>query len=140
VDHVTAAACAHILKRYGNTAGSSADVSYKLSEADLNRSKDRLAGALDGHVTIRELASECGLSMTGFTRAFRFTTGMDPHEWLGCHRMELARSLARSDRLTISEIASSCGFRSEAHLRRAFHGTMLAAPQPPDDTGQKDRP
>jgi AraC family transcriptional regulator len=140
VDHVTAAASAHILKRYGNTASSAADVSYKLSETDLNRSKDRLAGALDGRVTIRELAAECGLSMTGFTRAFRFTTGMDPHEWLGCYRMDLARSLVRNTRLTTAEIAASCGFRSEADLYRAFRKTTLTGPRGPDDKGRRKWP
>jgi AraC family transcriptional regulator len=125
VDHITAAASAHILKRYGGTGGSDTPTS-PLSAQELSRSRDQLAASLSGRVTLRELACQCGMSITAFSRAFRFSTGMEPHEWLTQHRIALARSLMEKTRLPLTEIAAACGFHSEAHLTRSFRKTNSA--------------
>lgn len=127
VDHVTAAACAHVLKRYGGAAAP-ARTSHKLSRTELAKSEDRLAAGLNSQVTVRELAADCGMSLTGFLRAFRFTTGMQPYAWLERHRMDLARSLAENTCLPIETIATCCGFCSGGHMRRALLKTSASLP------------
>ncbi|TPN83250.1 helix-turn-helix transcriptional regulator [Mesorhizobium sp. CU2] len=119
VDHITTAAGAHILRRYGGT-GRDGKVKHSLSAAQLNRSRDQLAASLGGTVTLREMARELGMSATEFSGAFRFSTGMEPHRWLNRHRISLAGSLLEKTRLTLAEIAAACGFQSETHMVRSL--------------------
>jgi len=82
------------------------------------RAKEVMNDSLD--VSLSELARECRLSITHFTRAFRHSTGMSPHQWLLAQRVSRAKQLLEQSGLAMAEIATRCGFSSQSHLNAVF--------------------
>lgn len=67
-------------------------------------------------LTLAEMAAVCGLSPSHFVRAFSRTFGVPPHQYVLDLRLDLAERLLADSRLTIADIAHSCGFSSQSHF------------------------
>jgi AraC family transcriptional regulator len=129
VDHVTFAVAAHFMRAYGGKAapGPSED---RLATWQEVRLKEMLSANLDGEVSVSSLAVECGLPLTRFSRAFRRSTGMPAHRWLMQRRVDRALDLLRRTAgLKVVEIATVCGFASEAQLRRTLWRMAGSTPE-----------
>ena len=74
----------------------------------------------EGDVRISEVADQCGLSSSYFSRAFKRESGLPPHRWLMKRRVERARELLRKSDLHLAEIAQICGFVDQSHFARVF--------------------
>jgi AraC-like DNA-binding protein len=120
IDHVALAFHAHIMRAYGNAAVPDDLASGGLSPWQLRRVLDFLSAHLSDDPTVAELARECGLSSGYFTRAFRQTTGVTPHQWLIRKRVERARGLLLGNGLGLADIALVCGFVDQSHFTRVF--------------------
>ena len=120
VDHVTSAIAAHVVHRYGAADGRRRTFESELTLRQLARAKEVIRADLNGNITLTRLAGECGLSLTGFRKAFASTVGMPPHRWLLERRIERAMDLVRHSALALSDVALDCGFQSERHMTRAF--------------------
>jgi AraC family transcriptional regulator len=81
-----------------------------------------------GAVSAEELASLCGLSRSYFTRAFKVSMGLSPHQWLVRQRIGRAAEMLEATQDSISVIALSCGFADQSHLTRRFHATVGVSP------------
>lgn len=127
VDHVTLAVGVHVAHSYGGMRVRRR-VPGQLALWQEKRAKERLEASLDGDVSLRTLAAECGLSRSHFSRAFRVTTGMAPYQWLLHRRIERAQDLLRNTRQTIAEVALSCGFADQSHFTRIFTRIVGASP------------
>lgn len=79
-------------------------------------------------VPVGELASQCGLSRSYFTRAFKVSMGTPPHRWLVGQRIERAVEMLERTDESISLIALSCGFADQSHLTRVFHAATGTSP------------
>jgi transcriptional regulator GlxA family with amidase domain len=75
---------------------------------------------LDKTISIRALAAVAELSMYHFTRAFKQSSGMTPHEYLVQCRVRRVRDLLVATDLTLSEIALASGFADQSHCARRF--------------------
>jgi len=71
-------------------------------------------------LSVRELASLCGLGLTRFSRSFREATGLPPHRYLRRVRIERACELLRTTSLSVREVAELVGFRGQSHFCTAF--------------------
>jgi AraC family transcriptional regulator len=120
IDHVALAFMAHVLRTYGNAAVRDDLTAGALSPWQLRRVLDFFATHLSDDPTVAELASECGLSAGYFSRAFRQTTGVTPHQWLIRKRIERARQLLLGNGLGLADIALVCGFVDQSHFTRVF--------------------
>lgn len=121
IDHVTLAAAAHVLFRYGESGRSARRFMGILAPWQERRAKDIISSRLDGDVAVTDLAQECGLSIRDFLRAFKRSVGMAPHRWLEQHRLESAKAMLRDNpQLAIVDVALACGFSGGRHLRRVF--------------------
>jgi AraC family transcriptional regulator len=118
VDHVTNAVAVYFAGRFGSAPAGASRLG--LARWQEERAKELLTARLDGRVSIRELARECGLSARSFSRAFTQSTGLPPHRWLLQQRMDKAKDLLINSALQLAEIASVCGFAGAAHFARAF--------------------
>jgi AraC family transcriptional regulator len=92
------------------------------------RAKEIIEANLDGEVPLTELARECGLSTGHFSRAFKDTMGIPPHQWLLRRRIENAMRLLRNQQLPLPEVALACGFSDQSHFTRVF--TKLCGTSP----------
>jgi AraC family transcriptional regulator len=120
IDHVALAFFAHVMSAYGNAAVPDDLTSGGLSPWQLRRALDFLSAHQSDDPSVAELARECGLSSAYFSRAFRRTTGVTPHQWLIRKRVERARGLLLGNGLGLADIALVCGFVDQSHFSRVF--------------------
>jgi len=120
IDHVALTFCAHVVKAYGNAAIPEDTASGGLSPWQLRRVLDFISAHLNDDHSIAELARECGLSSGYFSRAFRQTTGVTPHQWVIRRKVERARQLLLGNGLGLADIALVCGFVDQSHFTRVF--------------------
>lgn len=78
--------------------------------------------------TLAELASEAGLSVFHFTRAFRKTFGLSPYCYLLRRRLGQARAMLAAGETNLRLISRRCAFSSVPHLTNAFSREMGIAP------------
>jgi transcriptional regulator GlxA family with amidase domain len=71
-------------------------------------------------VTIAELASAAGLSVSQFGRVFRAATGMPPATYLQHLRMTRARILLERTSLSVADIMVKVGVSDPSHFARGF--------------------
>jgi len=118
LEHVSFAVCAHVAQAYGGMQPNSLARRGGLAAWQERRAKDMLASKLDGAVALFDIARECRLSVSHFSRAFRQSTGLAPHGWLLNRRVELAKDLLRDRESSLSQIALRCGFADQSHFTR----------------------
>ena len=120
VEHVTMAVGVHAAKTYGGMQPAIRPLRGGLASWQMKRTEDTLAANLEGDVSIADLANDCGVSVSHFSRAFRQSTGLSPHQWLLKRRVDQAKSLLRDRTLSLSDVALSCGFADQSHFTRVF--------------------
>jgi AraC-like DNA-binding protein len=128
VDHVTFAVAVHTAQTYGGMAPIAKPTQGGLAPWQERRALELLSANLDGHVTLKEIAQQCGLSVSHFSRAFRQTTGLPPHGWLINRRVEVAKSLLRNKQLSLFDVALSSGFVDQSHFTRVFTRAVGLSP------------
>jgi AraC family transcriptional regulator len=128
VDHVTLAAGIHLAQTYGGLRPIARPVRGGLAPWQERRAKEVLSANLDGGVPLKEVARECRLSVSHFSRAFRRTVGVAPHNWLLTRRIEVAKEKLRDGELSLSDVALACGFADQSHLTRVFTGMVGVSP------------
>jgi AraC-like DNA-binding protein len=119
-DHVALAFHDHVIRAYGNVPVGDQTMRGGLAPWQVRRAEEFIDANLDGDPSIAQLASECGLSRSYFTRAFRQAMGMPPHQWLTKRRVEQAKQLMQEGRLGLVEIAIASGFADQSHFTRVF--------------------
>ncbi len=120
VDHVVLALTAHVAQAYGGLRLIKDLPKGGLAPWQERRACDALAARLEGDISLKEIAAECGLSVSHFSRAFRQSTGLPPHRWLLRHRVQVAKVLMEDHRQTLAQIAVASGFADQSHFTRVF--------------------
>ena len=127
VDHVTLAVAAHVAQTYGRMAPVRRPPNGGLAGWQQKRACALLDSHLDGGMALRDIAAECGLSVSRSSRAFRETMGVAPHGWLLRQRIKVAKSLLHDRRRSLSDVAraaapvagdSSCSFGLSSPLQQ----------------------
>jgi AraC-like DNA-binding protein len=127
-EHLLLAVATHVAATYGHMRLAQGVVRGGLAAWQERRAKEMLTADLTAGISLSDLASECGLSVSHFTRAFRQTTGLPPHRWLLRQRIERAKVLLRNASISLSDIALVCGFADQSHFTRVFSGATGLAP------------
>ena len=121
VDHVALAVGIHVASTYGGMRPVSRPPRGGLAPWQERRAKEVLSANLDGGIPLKEVARECRLSVSHFSRAFRSSMGVAPHSWLLKRRIEVAKQKLRDSRLPLAEVAQACGFADQSHLTQSLH-------------------
>ncbi|MFK3971438.1 helix-turn-helix domain-containing protein [Pseudomonas sp. NPDC087358] len=127
-EHITLAFHDHIIRHYGNAPKSQAPPRGGLAPWQLRRAHEFINQHLGRDISITELAIETGYSASHFSRAFKQTVGMAPHQWLVKKRVERAKQLLEGNTLGLAEIALACGFVDQSHLSRVFTRSENCSP------------
>jgi AraC-like DNA-binding protein len=120
VDYLMLAVGYHVAQTYGGLEMAIRMARGGLAPWQEHRAKEIIEANLDGQVPLTQLARECGLSTSHFSRAFRQTTGIAPHQWLLHRRVENAKRLLHDKRRSLSDVALDCGFADQSHFTRVF--------------------
>lgn len=71
-------------------------------------------------LSIAELAASVSLSPSQFTRVFQDRFGVTPHQYLRRLRMDAASDLLTTTDLSLTEIATRCGYYDQSHMSNDF--------------------
>lgn len=113
----------------GNSAPASSAL-RALSPAQKRRVADVIACEYGSKLTLERLAEEVRLSSSHFSRLFKASFGMTPHEYVQRVRLDAAtRALQRGDGEPISGIAQRCGFASQSHMTAQMRQHLGTTPQ-----------
>jgi AraC family transcriptional regulator len=91
-----------------------------LAPWQVRRVAEMIRENLDGNIHLSDLARECGLSVSHFTRTFRKSFGMSPCRWLLERRIDRSKELLVTSDLPIADIAIRSGFSDQTAFTRAF--------------------
>ncbi|MCC8943000.1 helix-turn-helix transcriptional regulator [Bradyrhizobium sp. Arg68] len=128
IDHMMLAFTAHITRTYGGLQRDGQLARGGLAPWQLRRACERLESDLGGSMSLQQIAAELGLSVSHFSRAFRISTGLPPHQWLLRQRIEAAKQLLAVRDLALAEIAMSAGFANQSHFTRVFSAAVGVSP------------
>jgi AraC-like DNA-binding protein len=126
--HIALAILAHVHRTYLGSSTEARRLLGGLAPWQERRTKELMRARLHRRLSMAELASECGLSCTHFTRAFRQSTGLPPHRWLLGYRVAKAKALLLADDHSLEDVALACGFADQCHLTRVFSRHVRESP------------
>jgi AraC family transcriptional regulator len=111
----------HLLQRYSQSQlpNSLSASPSPLPHPKLPQAIDYIQAHLSESFTIAELASTVQMSPYHFSRCFKQSTGLSPHQYILQQRIESAKRLL-STSLPLIEVAYQAGFATQSHFNRHF--------------------
>lgn len=86
----------------------------------LRRAVEYIEASLEESITLANIAEHTGLSRMHFATQFRRSTGLSPHAFLLCRRLEKAKQIMRNDSSPLAQVALAAGFTSQSHFTAVF--------------------
>jgi len=99
-----------------------------LSKLALKLATDYVNDNLSGDVALDKIAGAVHMSPYHFSRMFKLSTGLSPHQYVIHRRVEVARGLLAKTNLSLHEVARATGFAHQSHL--AHHTRRLLGVSP----------
>jgi AraC family transcriptional regulator len=128
VDRITTALSMHLARVYGGMHFPRPFKTGGLAPWQLRLARDTINTNLEGELSLKQIARECGLSISYFARAFTRSTGASPHRWLMRRRVDVAKNLMLTTDCSLVEISLRCGFSDQSHFSRVFAETTGKPP------------
>ena len=119
----------HLLENYSVPCNSFNSVQGRLPQYKLQQIIDYIDAYLDSDLSLNELATSVQMSPHYFSRLFKETTGITPHQYVIRCRIDRAKDLLRQGKLSIAEIATQVGFVDQSHLHRHFKRLVGVTPK-----------
>ncbi|WP_165422863.1 AraC family transcriptional regulator [Ktedonosporobacter rubrisoli] len=129
VQELSHAFAAHLLRHYGRWEEYDYSTHTSLSTSRLRRIIDYIHSNLAQPLTLTELAALVAMNPYHFTRIFKRTTGVSPHQYILSQRIEQARRLLLKGELSQTQIANQLGFYDQSHFSRTFKRVIGLTPQ-----------
>ncbi|GAA6622685.1 helix-turn-helix domain-containing protein [Scytonema sp. NUACC26] len=121
IDALTTALAAHLIRRYATRHHDLGDYTGRLPKLKLQSVLDYIHAYLDLDLSVGELAAIAQMSRYHFSRLFKQSTGLSPHQYVLQCRIEKAKQLLQEPELPITEIYQLLGFQSQSHFTKVFH-------------------
>lgn len=130
IDSLVTALSIHLMKRYCTQVPRLKDSSDQgLPPALLNRALEYINDHLDQNLKLVDLAREVGMSRYYFSRLFKKSMGVAPHQYAIKQRIKKAKGLLRQTNTPIAMIARQCGFTNPSHLSKYFRQLTGVTPK-----------
>ena len=94
----------------------------------LKRTLEFIEANLTAELTLVELATAAGLSVSHFRAGFRHSVGVPVHQYLIERRLEHAKGLLMREDYSIAEVALASGFTHQSHLARHMQRSTGLSP------------
>jgi AraC-like DNA-binding protein len=100
-----------------------------LRQGSLRRVLEHLQAHLDQELPVTALAAIAQLSPSYFSRLFKLSTGLSPHQYLLRQRIECARELLADPGRRVAEVSYELGFPSQSHFTTVFRTLVGVTPR-----------
>jgi AraC family transcriptional regulator len=120
LDQLKATLVTHLLRKYGVQKMQIATYRGGLPRHKLNHILDYIRANLAENLRLEELAQQVEMSQFYFSRLFKQSLGITPHQYVIQQRVEQTKYLLQKGKLSLAEIALECGFANQGHLNRHF--------------------
>jgi RpiB/LacA/LacB family sugar-phosphate isomerase len=80
-------------------------------------------------LSVTELAQVVGMSQYYFSKLFKMSTGITPHQYVMRQRVERAQEHLRESRMALAEVATQVGFETQSHFTSVFRRLVGATPK-----------
>lgn len=119
---------AHLIHYYSTQNLKIRNYSNGLSKARLQQVVEYIHEHLAQNLSITEMAQMLQISPYYFSRLFKQSTGLTPHQYLLKCRIDQAKQLLRTTNLAIAAVATQVGFVDQSHLSRHFKRQVGVVP------------
>lgn len=120
--------CGHLPERYRQPAACTSE-RVVLAPWQERKAKEIIERSLYSRLFIADVARQCAMSRSHFSRVFKKTTGMSPKEWALDLRIRRAKEFLVSGLMPLSQISQECGFADQSHFSRMFSKLVGATPR-----------
>lgn len=128
-DAMTTALMAHLLRHYSVQNYTLPPIVNGLPRRTLRQVVDYIHEHLDQDLTLATLAAIAHMSPSYFSRLFKQSTNLPPHQYVIQCRIDRAKQLLRPGELSIAEIAYSLGFTHQSHFSHHFKRLVGSSPK-----------
>jgi AraC-like DNA-binding protein len=128
VDRLGRAHRSHIARSCGGPQPTPPGARGGLAPWQVRRARELLSEKSNGDTPLAQVARQCGLSVSHFTRAFRQSLGMAAHQWVLSFRVERAKERLVKPDASLVDIAIDCGFADQSHFTRVFTKHVGSSP------------
>lgn len=136
-DTLAHALALHLLRHYSSLNSPPIPPDRGLTPRHLRLVCDFIGDHLDTDVGLADLAALTGMSPACFTRQFKRSTGLPPHQYLIHRRVERAKELLSGGGLSVAQVAQLVGFFDQSHLDRHFKYWVGVTPKDYRDCHRK---
>lgn len=123
------ALAAHLLKRYSTSKKAIEELTGELSKRQLQQVIDYINDNLAAKITLAEIAALVKMSPYYFTRLFKQSTGLPPHQYLIQRRIEHAKFLLTQTQLPLVEVALRVGSSTQSNFTALFRKQVGITPK-----------
>ncbi|MTI61914.1 MAG: AraC family transcriptional regulator [Firmicutes bacterium] len=96
-------------------------ISIKEDNSLIKRACKYIDNNVNKAISLDDIAREVNLSPYYFSRLFKKTTGLSPHNYLNQRRVEMVKKKIKTNKdASLSEIAVTAGFSDQSHMNRRF--------------------
>jgi AraC family transcriptional regulator len=120
---------ARLLQQYSVRTPKLASDEDGLSSYTLRRVLDYIRSHLSQDLSIIDLAQVAGMSPYYFLRLFKKSMHFTPRQYIIQMRIDRAKELLRSRKLSIADIALQCGFTNQSHFTNIFRQLTETTPK-----------
>jgi AraC family transcriptional regulator len=96
------------------------DTETLLSPAQKRKVAEYIRANLTSNISVSELAALAQMSPSHFARVFKMSFGVSPYRFVMRERVEGAKTMLMSAKLSASEIGTAFGFASQSHFAKVF--------------------
>jgi AraC family transcriptional regulator len=100
-----------------------------LSEQARTQVLDFIEANLDQDIRLEDLAQVSGLSKYYFSRLFKQTMEIPPHQYIIRRRIERAKGLLKQTKMSIADVSLASGFGHQSHLSYHFKRIVGISPK-----------
>ncbi len=127
-DSLATALATHLLRNHGTSTQAIPDQKGGLPRSVLRRVTDFVNDNLSMDLGLSEMAGVANLSQYHFSRQFKRSTGLSPHQYVIGRRVHRARELLQKTDLPVGDVASAVGFTHQSHLAHHVRRHFGVAP------------